>query len=155
MKIEEITKVAKLMKQYDLTEFCLEGEDVKMCMKRESGGPVMPAAYMMTPAAGTPPPTAATATADGTAADDADGKTCGETINSPIVGTFYVAPAPDAPPFVKAGDEVEEETVVCIVEAMKVMNEIRAERRGRVKRILVDNGKPVEFGQPLIELEVD
>jgi acetyl-CoA carboxylase biotin carboxyl carrier protein len=76
----------------------------------------------------------------------------GETIDAPIVGTFYVAPAPDADAFVKPGDPVDADTVVCIVEAMKVMNEIKAEKSGVIKKILVDNASPVEFGQPLFEL---
>jgi acetyl-CoA carboxylase biotin carboxyl carrier protein len=77
----------------------------------------------------------------------------GVTIDSPIVGTFYAASSPDAKPFIKAGDTVTEETVVCIIEAMKVMNEIKAEKRGVVRKVLVENAKPVEFGQPLFELE--
>ncbi len=74
-------------------------------------------------------------------------------ITSPIVGTFYLAPSPDAQPFVKPGDKVGPETVVCIVEAMKVMNEVKAEVSGVIRRILVENGTPVEFGQPLFEIE--
>jgi acetyl-CoA carboxylase biotin carboxyl carrier protein len=76
-----------------------------------------------------------------------------KTIYSPMVGTFYSAPAPDAPSFVKPGDPVSEETVLCIIEAMKLMNEIKAETKGRVLRILVENGVPVEFNQPLFLIE--
>jgi acetyl-CoA carboxylase biotin carboxyl carrier protein len=72
---------------------------------------------------------------------------------SPIVGTFYAAPAPDAAPFVRPGEKVSPETVVCIVEAMKVMNEVKAEISGVVRRVLVESGTPVEFGQPLFEIE--
>jgi acetyl-CoA carboxylase biotin carboxyl carrier protein len=75
------------------------------------------------------------------------------TITSPIVGTFYSAPAPDKPPYVKAGDSVDEDTVICIVEAMKVMNEIKAEVRGTVVRVLVENATSVEYGQPLFEIK--
>ena len=74
-------------------------------------------------------------------------------IVSPMVGTFYGAPAPDADPFVEEGDEVDEETIVCIIEAMKVMNEIRAELSGKIVEILVSNGEAVEFGQPLFLVE--
>jgi acetyl-CoA carboxylase biotin carboxyl carrier protein len=74
-------------------------------------------------------------------------------IKSPMVGTFYRAPAPDAPPYVDVGDEVKEETVLCIVEAMKLMNEIKAELRGKILEILVENGQPVEYGQPLFLVE--
>jgi len=75
------------------------------------------------------------------------------TIRSPMVGTFYRAPSPDAEPFVEPGDTVTEETVVCIIEAMKVMNEIKSECDGRIKEILVVNGEPVEYGQPLFLVE--
>ncbi len=74
-------------------------------------------------------------------------------ITSPMVGTFYRAPAPDAKPYVDVGTRVEEETVMCIVEAMKLMNEIKAEMRGVVRRILVENGQPVEYGQPMFLIE--
>jgi acetyl-CoA carboxylase biotin carboxyl carrier protein len=74
-------------------------------------------------------------------------------IKAPIVGTFYRSPAPDADPFVKLGQTVDEETVVCIVEAMKVMNEIKAEVRGVIRKILVENATPIEFGQVLFKVE--
>jgi acetyl-CoA carboxylase biotin carboxyl carrier protein len=74
------------------------------------------------------------------------------TIKSPIVGTFYAAPSPDAPPFVKVGDAIQEGKVVCIVEAMKLMNEIEADASGDVVRVLVENGQPVEYGQPLFAI---
>jgi len=66
-----------------------------------------------------------------------------------MVGTFYAAPSPEAPSFVKVGDTIDEDTVMCIVEAMKLMNEIKAEMRGIVKKVLVENGQPVEYGQPM------
>lgn len=75
------------------------------------------------------------------------------TINSPMVGTFYRAPSPESPPFVKVGDQVNNDTVVCILEAMKVMNEIKAELSGKVVEILVENAQPVEFGQALFRIE--
>jgi len=70
-------------------------------------------------------------------------------IISPMVGTFYLSPSPDSPPYVSVGQEVQEDTVVCIIEAMKVMNEIKAETRGVIVEVLAQNGKPVEFGKPL------
>lgn len=76
-----------------------------------------------------------------------------KTVLSPMVGTFYRSPSPEAGPFVKEGDVVNEETVLCIIEAMKLMNEIKAEARGKIVRILVENGMPVEFNQPLFVLE--
>ena len=93
-----------------------------------------------------PPPPRPTATAGA-------GKPTGETIDSPMVGTFFATPSPESPPFVSPGDSVTADTVICIIEAMKVFNEIKAERGGTVKRVLVDSGETVEFGQPLFELE--
>ncbi len=152
MKIDEISKVAKLMKQFDLTEFSLESEEIKLRMKRASDNipyaVTLPAPAAMHPAMATAPAAGASAEKSAAAVEKSI------TIDSPIVGTFYSAPAPDAPTFVKAGDTVNEDTVVCIVEAMKVMNEIKAETSGVVKRILVNNATPVEYGQPLIELEM-
>ena len=75
------------------------------------------------------------------------------TIESPLVGTFYAAPSPDAAPFVQVGDRVTPDTVICIIEAMKVMNDIKAEKSGIVKEIVAQNGQPVEYGQVLIVLE--
>lgn len=74
-------------------------------------------------------------------------------ITSPMIGTYYSAPAPDSPAFVQVGDRVDNETVLCIIEAMKLMNEIKAEMRGVVKRIFVENGQPVEYGQPIVAIE--
>lgn len=147
MQIDQIEKIAKLMQDYDLTEFDMESEDMKLTMCR--GGEMMaPVHAPMMPAAAPAPQAAAPAAA--AAEPEAPSAV---TIDSPIVGTFYASPAPDAAPFVKAGDEVNEDTVVCIVEAMKVMNEIKAEQRGRIKKVLVDNATPVEYGQPLFEIE--
>lgn len=76
-----------------------------------------------------------------------------KTVYSPMVGTFYRSPAPDADPFVQVGDQVKEDTVLCIIEAMKLMNEIKAEQKGRIAKILADNGVPVEYNQPLFLIE--
>lgn len=76
----------------------------------------------------------------------------GQHITSPMVGTFYMAPSPDDPPFIKVGDRVEENTVVCIIEAMKVMNEVKAGKKGTVAEICLDNGHPVEFGTKLFRI---
>ena len=152
MNSEEIKRIAAVMQEFKLTEFKLESDDMKMAIKRSHptqnvtmsaplAGAVPAAMPAMPPAA--PAESASSAEAE---------SSMGETIDSPIVGTFYAAPAPDADPFVKVGDSVTPDTVVCIVEAMKVMNEIKAETSGTVKKILVENANPVEFGQPLIEL---
>ena len=144
MDNRRIAQLAQLMSAHDLSELSMETADVKLVMRR---GRVVEAvaaapAPVALPAAGAPAAAAAPPAPPPAAA-----------ITSPIVGTFYLAPSPDAPPFVKPGDKVGPETVVCIVEAMKVMNEVKAELSGVIRRILVENGTPVEFGQPLFEME--
>ena len=161
MNLQEIARLVELMEKHKLTEFLVETEEIKLSLKREhpqqmlavqSIQPMMtppPAPPQVSPASsGQPvaPPQAAAVAAEET--PDA----AAETIDSPLVGTFYAAPAPDKPPYVKIGDEVGEDTVVCIVEAMKVMNEIKAERRGVITKVLVENAQPVEYGQPLFEV---
>jgi len=145
MKIDDMAKIAELMSKHELTEFKLESDDFNLKMTR--GGTVTVAAM--------PAPVQAVATTPTAAMPVVAEETTNNnpTINSPIVGTFYAAPSPDADDFAKVGDRVTADTVVCIVEAMKVMNEIKAEQSGIIKKVLVDNATPVEFGQPLFELE--
>ena len=126
MKIEEIRSIVELMSQHDLTEFKIEAEECNLCIRRGSAVSVAAPVVMAAPAAPQ------------------------ETIDAPLVGTFYRSPSPDAAPFISVGDKVNAETVIGIIEAMKVMNEIKAEKSGVVKEVLVDNGQPVEYGQPLI-----
>ena len=153
MNIDEILKIAELMTTHDLTEFSIESEDLKLSLKRGSREYHPVAAATAVPAAAAPqPPQTQTPESDAAAADSAPVSDT-VTINSPIVGTFYRASAPDADPFVKIGSNVTEDSVVCIVEAMKVMNEIKSEKMGVIKRVLVENGQPVEYGQPLFEIE--
>ena len=154
MNIDEITRIAELMTAHNLAEFVIESPEIKLSLKRSGGHaettvPVVPAP-VAAPASATHMPDPAVVPAAAVAAKPAEKII---SIDSPIVGTFYLAPAPDAPPFVKVGDKVNEDTVVCIVEAMKVMNEVKAEKRGVIRRVLVENAKPVEFGQPLFELD--
>ena len=153
MDIKDIKRVVDLMTKNDLTEFSLDDNGFKLELKRGSSevatqyiqAPQMAAAPMaMAPMAAAP------AAAAAPVADEVEG----EEIKSPIVGTFYGAPTPESPAFVKVGEEVTEDTVVCIVEAMKVMNEIKAEMTGTVKKILIEDGTPVQFGEPLFILEV-
>jgi acetyl-CoA carboxylase biotin carboxyl carrier protein len=147
MDIRKIAQLARLMDAHDLSEINLESEDEKLTLKRGRSveGLAAPVLAATAPLAALAVPAAAP--------DAAARPYAGATINSPIVGTFYVAPAPDAPAFVRAGDTVGPETVVCIVEAMKVMNEVKAEMSGVIRRVLVENGTPVEFGQPLFEMD--
>ena len=151
MELKDIKAIIDLMKKNSITEFELEEKDSKLRMKRGTNGgsppapveePVqmMPASVPMISAAA---PTPAAAQVVNTGEVD---------IKSPMIGTFYRSPSPEAAPYVEIGTEVGPETVVCIIEAMKVMNEIKAEVKGIVTQTLVENGKPVEFGQPLFKV---
>lgn len=146
MNIEIIKKVIELMKENDLSEVEVEEQGVRLALKRRGGSE--PPSVVVAPAA--PPAAAPAAPAPSPAAPPAP---TGPVIKSPIVGTFYRAPSPDAEPFVTVGQQVEEDTVVAIIEAMKVMNEIKAETRGIIRRICVENAMPVQYGQVLFELE--
>ena len=154
MDINIIKKFIQLMKGNQLTEFELEEEGFRISIKRRDGSEpqVMLSAghapVMMAPQVS--PHQAAAAASEAKAQVEKSNLT---EIKSPIVGTFYRAPSPDAEPFVTVGQQIDKETVVCIVEAMKVMNEIKAEVRGVVKKILIENATPVQFGQPLFLIE--
>ena len=150
MELKDIKKVVQMMKENDLTEFLLEDDTCTLQMKRGSGeAPQMVAAApQMVAAAPAVAPAAAAAPAPVADAAPAADEGLVE-ITSPMVGTFYAAPSPDADVFVQAGAEVTVDSVVCIVEAMKVMNEIKADVKGTIKKVLVDNASPVQFGQPL------
>ena len=163
MDLKEIKTIIELMKRNELALFELEREGFKIKLQRSfaaPGGyevsatsvPALPAALAALPpgpagVAATKPP--ASAGAMPTAADAAESL---REITSPMVGTFYGAPSPESAAFVRVGQEVNEDTVVCIIEAMKVMNEIKAETRGTVAEIVAENGKPVQFGQALFRL---
>jgi len=149
MEIKDIKRIVELMKSNDLTEFSMKDDDFELSMKRGSGeAQVVYAAPAL--AASAPAPVAAAPAAPAPAASEDDGLI---EIPSPIVGTFYRKPAPDADNFVSVGSEVSEDTVVCIVEAMKVMNEIKAEVKGVIRKILVDDASAVQYGQPLFLVE--
>ena len=157
MKIEEIKTIVKLMSDHDLTEFKIEAEAYNLCIRRGSGAaapaPVMVAAapapvQMAAPVAAAAPAPAAPAAAPAPAAPVSV-----EAVDAPLVGTFYRAASPEAQAFVKVGDHIAPDTVIGIIEAMKVMNEIKAEKSGVIKEVLVENGQPVEFGQPLFVIE--
>lgn len=150
MDLQNIRQIIELMKENDLAEFELQEDAFRIAVKR--GGQAEPQ-IVMAPAPALPagaaaamPPAAAAAPAE----DQHEGLT---PINSPMVGTFYRSPTPDADPFISVGDEVDEDTVVCIVEAMKVMNEIKSEVRGVVRKVLAENATPVQFGQALYLVE--
>ena len=147
MELDQIKAIVELMKENDLSEFSMENDGLKIRIKRGPEGfqpavtiaPVAPVA-----AAATAPATPVEAPAAPTAVP-ADIKY----ITSPMVGTFYRSPTPDSAPYTEPGKNIEGESVVCIIEAMKVMNEIKAELKGAIVECLVENAKPVEFGQKL------
>ncbi len=149
MDLDEIKQILQLMDENGLAEFELEREGFRVALRKV--GAVTPALAAI-PAAQAPAPgeIASTPNAAQQGAETVAVKTA--TINSPMVGTFYVAPSPEAPPFVGAGDAVGPDTVVCILEAMKVMNEIKAEIDGTIVEVLVENAEPVEYGEPLFRV---
>ena len=158
MKIEEIKTIVKLMSENDLTEFKIEAEDMHLCIRRGSQQSAAMAPQTVIAAPAVAPVAAAPAAAPAAPAPAAAPAGAGpvdasKIVESPIVGTFYRSSAPGADAFVKVGSKVDADTTVCIIEAMKVMNEIKAEKSGVIKEILVENGQPVEFGQPLFILE--
>jgi acetyl-CoA carboxylase biotin carboxyl carrier protein len=146
--VGKIGRLIELMKEHDLNEIDLRDGDVRVRLRK--GGetiiaesrPAMAYAAPAAPAAAASPAPAAAAAVDNL-----------PVIKSPMVGTFYLSPNPESPPFVKVGDHIGAETTVCIIEAMKVFNEIPAETTGKIVAILVDNGAPVEFGQPLFRID--
>jgi len=158
--LKDIKAIIDLMRKNSLTEFEMEHQDFKIKLKRgnagggEEGAQILPYTVPVpmavpTPmvAGGGPITGAATAPAAPAAADSNLFE-----IKSPMIGTFYRSPSPDAGEYVEVGSEVGPETVVCIIEAMKVMNEIKAECKGVITQVLIDNAKPVEFGQPLFKI---
>ena len=143
MEVEKIRSLVSMMGEYNLSEIKIEMEGCNISLRRNcapevAAVPVIQAAPVAVQAAVPAAPAAAPV-------EEAHK----ETIDSPLVGTLYRAPGPDAQPFVQVGDRVNADTTVCIIEAMKVMNEIKAEKSGVIKEILVENGQPVEYGQPI------
>jgi acetyl-CoA carboxylase biotin carboxyl carrier protein len=148
MDLEQIKAIIAMMKENDLSEFSMEQNGLRIRIKRGPEGyqqSIVQAAPAASVAAVPAPATAPAPVASPAAESAADLKH----IVSPMVGTFYRSASPEAPPLVEVGQEVDPDTVVCIIEAMKVMNEIKAELQGVIAEILVDNAKPVEFGQKL------
>ena len=142
--MRKVRKLIELMKEHDLTEIDLKQADSAVRIKR--GGEVV---SYSAPVAPPPAAPAATPAASSESAEEARMVD----VKSPMVGTFYQASSPESPPFVKVGDRIGPEKTVCIVEAMKVFNEIPAGVSGQVVAVLVENGAPVEFGQPLIKVD--
>jgi acetyl-CoA carboxylase biotin carboxyl carrier protein len=146
--IESIRQLLALMSEHDLAELEIEQEDMAVRL-RKAGAVAAPAAPVAVPVVAAAVPAAVPAAAPAVREEKLP------TINSPMVGTFYVASSPEAAALAKVGDPVTEETVVCIIEAMKVFNEIRAEMSGTIEKILVKNAQAVEFGQPMFVVRPD
>lgn len=164
MNAEQILKLVDAVSRSDLSELKYEGDGVKLTLKKSDERRTekqeaavstdvaavchAPIAVAETVAAKTAVPTAGTASPAAENAD-AEKQISGNTVTSPLVGTFYAAPAEDAAPYVRVGDQVEKGQVLAIIEAMKLMNEIESDFAGTVAEILVENGQAVEYGQPL------
>jgi len=160
MNQKEIKELIELLVEHDITDFELERGDVKVHVRRGASAAAVvqvaptvpvPVGIVASPAPLAP---AASATSPGTPVASAPAEEAAADadlfiVKSPIVGTYYEAPSPGTPPFVKVGDAVKEGQVLCIIEAMKLMNEIEAEVSGVLAKILVANGSPVEYGMPL------
>ncbi|MBC2600654.1 acetyl-CoA carboxylase biotin carboxyl carrier protein [Puniceicoccus vermicola] len=153
MDIDQIEKLVELMKDSDLSSMEIEEETFRIRLAREKeiiavhgGGGASAPAPLPSPA------TSAPAAAGGASAPEPEEKGI-VYVKSPMVGTFYRAPSPDSPPFAEEGGKVKADSVVCIIEAMKVMNEIQSEVSGKIVEILVENGEPVEFGQALMKVK--
>ena len=149
--LDYLDKLAKIVYENDLSEITLEDEERAVCFKREKQVAPMPAAVA--------PVMPATVTSQVITPEKVEAKVeapvehSGKPITAPMVGTFYAAPSPEAEAFVEVGKTIAEGDVVCIVEAMKLMNEIKSECSGKITQICVKNGDPVEFGQVLMYVE--
>lgn len=147
MDLKDIKAIIDLMKKNDLSVFEMEKDDFRIKLQKGLGDqPIVMSTAA--PAVANGPATAATAGAAPASAESASTKD----ILSPMVGTFFQAASPDAAPFVDVGTKVNEDTVVCIIEAMKVMNEIKAETSGVIAEVMAENSKPVQFGQVLFRV---
>lgn len=154
MDLKQIKQIIDLMTRSELTEFAVEEEGFKLKIRRgefpvvSSSRPTLPPLTLPAPAPAAPAP--ATPAAPAAPSGDEPGITY---IKSPMVGTFYRSPSPESKPFVENGAKIVENTVVCIIEAMKIMNEIQAEVKGTIVETLVENGQPVEYGQRLFKVK--
>ena len=154
MDIRKVKKLIELLEESGIAELEIrEGEETVRISRHGSGATYVSAAPAMMPAMAAPAPAAAPAAAAPAAAPTAPAQPSGHAVTSPIVGTFYRSSSPSAKSFVEVGTAVKEGDTLCIIEAMKIMNQIEADKTGTIKAILVENGQPVEFGQPLFIIE--
>ena len=142
MNVRELEEIIQLVEKFNLTEFGLEEKDLKISLKRGTAMPIPVA-----PTVAVPTPAVAVTESKAEEKDIF-------IIKSPMVGAFYAAPSPESEPYVKVGSTVHPDSTVCILEAMKVMNEVRAECSGEILEVLAKNGAPVEYGQPLFKVRL-
>jgi acetyl-CoA carboxylase biotin carboxyl carrier protein len=157
MNQKELKELIEFLIEKDIAEFELERGDVKVRIKRAAEAPpaapsAPPAVHVAAGASVAAPPGGPSLPAAAPSAREAPAEEGLHIVKSPIVGTFYEAPSPGAPPFVKVGDNVQDGQVLCIVEAMKLMNEIESDASGEIVKKMVQNGQPVEYGQPLFAI---
>ena len=151
VELKDIKAIIDLMRKNDLSVFEMEKDGFRLKLQKGAGDQTIMSAPIMVASA--PATAGAAADAGAVAAEKAAAASSLKDIVAPMVGTFYLAGSPDAPPFVDVGKAVTEETVVCIIEAMKVMNEIKAETSGVIAEVVAENGKPVQFGQVLFRVK--
>jgi len=162
MNQKELKELIEFLIEKDIAEFELERGDVKVRIKRGADAQAAPVIshIMAAPSAATPPqvsyapPAGHPPASAPPAAPAAEPQEELHIVKSPIVGTFYESPAPGAPPFIKTGDIVKAGQVLCIIEAMKLMNEIESDASGEIVKMIASNGKPVEYGQPLFAIRI-
>ena len=149
MDIRKVKKLIELLEESDVAEIEIHEGEESVRISRASTAVVAPMAAPVAAApVAAPPPAAATV-----AAPAAEPEIQGHAVRSPMVGTFYASPSPDASAFVKEGDTVSAGQTLCIIEAMKILNQIESDKAGKITKILVENGQPVEFDQPLFIIE--
>ena len=155
MDFEDIERILQLVRDHDLTEFELEREGLKLRVRKSGGSPPpsleqAPVATIQVPSSIVPAPAELGSPADSELTDDAEVELA--VVKSPIVGTFFRSSEPGAPAFVEVGQRVKKDQVLCIIEAMKLMNEITSEYEGEIVSAYVDNGKPVQYGERLFAI---
>jgi acetyl-CoA carboxylase biotin carboxyl carrier protein len=158
MDFSDIERILELVREHELAEFELEKEGLRLRVRKAGGAPVFPAAAIPMTVPQVPGPVAAAPPAPAAApappaAADAEMSPELAVVKSPIVGTFYAAPEPGAAPFVEVGQRVKKDQVLCIIEAMKLMNEITSEYDGELASVYVENGKPVQYGERLFAIK--
>ena len=153
MDIRKVKKLIELLEESGIDELEIhEGEESVRISRYSQNAPVAIAPQAVPVAAAAPAPVAAAAAPAAEAAPAAAPQPSGHQVKSPMVGTFYTAPSPSSPAFAEVGQQVKEGDVLCIVEAMKMMNQIKADKSGTIEAILVENGQPVEYDQPLFTI---